>query len=85
LRSLRRRFALWREHPARSVPARQRVEIVLERTDLVDRPFFRQSGEGVGGRAGAIIVERRRVATERDVDGQRDLLDRREAVELVSA
>ena len=71
--------------PARRIAAHQRVEIILELADLVDRPFLRQRGEGVGGRAGAIIVERRRLAPERDVDGQRDLLDRREAVELVGA
>ncbi len=71
--------------PARQIAAHQRVEIILERTDLVDRPFLRQGGESVGGRAVAVIVERRRLAPQRDVDGQRDLLDRREAVELVGA
>ena len=52
---------------------------------MVDRPFLRQRGESVRRRAGATIVERRHLAPERDVDGQRDLLDRREAVELVGA
>ena len=33
--------------PAREVTARQRVEIVLERADLVGRPFLGQGGEGV--------------------------------------
>ena len=60
--------------PARGVAAHQRVEIILERADLVDRPFLRQRGEGVRRRAGAIIVERRRLAPQRDIDRQRDLL-----------
>ena len=71
--------------PARRIAAHQRVEIVLELPDLIERPFLRQRREGVGGRAGAIIVERRRVAPQRDVDGERDLLDRAHAVEPMGA
>ena len=55
--------------PSREVAAHQRVEIILERTDLVGRPFLGQGGEGVGRGAGAVIVEGRRVASQRDIDG----------------
>ena len=51
--------------PARRIAAHQRVEVILELADLVDRPFLRQGGEGVGGRAGAVIVERRRLVRMR--------------------
>jgi hypothetical protein len=57
----------------------------VELADLVDRPFLRQGREGVGSGARAVIVDRRRLVTKPDDDGQRDLLDRREAVELVGA
>ena len=42
---------------ARQVAAHQRVEIVLERADLVGRPFPGQSGEGV--RASILLGERK--------------------------
>ena len=71
--------------PARQIAAHQRVEIILERADLVGRPFLGQSGEGVGRGAGAVIVEGRGVAPERDVDGERDLLDRAHAIEPMGA
>ncbi len=45
--------------PPRRIAAHQCVEIVLELADLINRPFLRQGGEGVGGRAGAVVVERR--------------------------
>ena len=71
--------------PSRQVAAHQRVEIILERADLVGGPFLGQGGEGVGLGAGAVIVERRRVAPQRDIDGERDLLDRAHPVEPVGA
>ena len=71
--------------PAREVAAHQRVEIILERADLVGGPLLRQGGEGVGRGAGAVIVEGRCVAPERDIDGERDLLDRAHAVEPMGA
>jgi hypothetical protein len=71
--------------PARQIAAHQRVEIILERADLVGRPFLRQGGEGVGRGAGAIIVEGRGVAPQRDVDGERDLLERAHAIEPMRA
>ena len=71
--------------PAREIAAHQGVEIVLERADLVGRPFPGQSGEGVRGGAGAVIVERRGVAPERNIDGERDLFDRAHAIEPVRA
>ncbi len=70
---------------ARKVAAHQSVEIVLERADLVGRPFLGQGGEGVRRGAGAVIVEGRGVAPERNVDGERDLLDRAHAVEPMRA
>jgi hypothetical protein len=45
--------------PARQIAAHQGVEIILERADLVGRPFLGQSGAGVGRGADAIIVEGR--------------------------
>jgi hypothetical protein len=70
--------------PARQIAAHQSV-IVLERADLIGRPFLGQGGEGVRRGAGAVIVEGRGVAPQRDVDGQRDLLDRAHAIEPMSA
>jgi len=55
--------------PARRISAHQRVEIILELTDLVD-VHSSAASRTRQGRAGAIIVERRRLAP------QRDLLDR---------
>jgi hypothetical protein len=57
----------------------------VEGADLVGRPFLGQRGEGVGRGARAVIVEGRGVAPQRDVDGQRDLLDRAHAIEPMSA
>ena len=70
---------------ARQIAAHQRVEIILERADLVGGPFLGQRGEGVRRGAGAVIVEGRGVAPERDVDGERDLLDRAHAIEPMGA
>ena len=64
---------------------RKRVEIILERADLIGRPFLGQRGEGVRRGAGAVIVEGRGVAPQRDVDGERDLLDRAHAIEPMGA
>jgi hypothetical protein len=61
--------------PPRQIAAHPRVEIVLERADLVGRPFPGQGGEGVGRRARLVIVERGGVASERDIDGEGDLLE----------
>jgi|ERR1700722_900647 hypothetical protein len=71
--------------PARKVAAHQRVEIVLERADLVSRPFVGQGGESIGRGAGAVMVEGRGVTPERNVDGKGDLLDRAHAVEPMGA
>src|ERR1700733_1344602 len=71
--------------PARQVATHQRVEIVLERADLVGGPFLRQGGEGVGRGARAVIVERRGVAPQRDVDGESDLFDRAHAIHPMGA
>jgi hypothetical protein len=54
--------------PAAGIAGHQRVEIILELADLIDAPFLRQSGEGIGDRSGAIIIERRRIAPQRDID-----------------
>ena len=70
---------------ARQIAAHQRVEIILERADLVGRPFLGQGGEGVGRGARAVIIEGRGVAPERDVDGERDLLDRAHAIHPMGA
>ena len=69
--------------PPSQVAAHQCVEIVLERADLVGRPFLGQRGEGVGRGAHAIVIERRRVAPQGNIDGERDLLDRAHAIEPV--
>jgi transposase len=61
------------------------IEIVLELSYLIDGPILRQLGEGIRDRAGVVVVERRLLAPERDIDRQRDLLDRREAVESMRA
>ena len=71
--------------PVRRIAAHQRVEIILELADLIDRPFLRQGGETVGRRAGAIVVQRRSLAAQRDIDGERDLLHRAHAIEPVRA
>jgi hypothetical protein len=74
---------VWRRRAR--LPLSSHVEIVLERADLVGRPFLGQGGEGVRRGAGAVIVEGRGVAPQRDVDGERNLLDRAHAVEPMGA
>ena len=56
------------------------VEIILSLPYLIDRPFLRQRGEGIGNRPGVVIIQRRVLAPQRDIDRQRNLLDRREAI-----
>ena len=61
--------------------------VIEARKDQIaaQNPFLGESSEGVGRRAGAIIVEGGRVAPERNIDGERDLLDRAHAIEPVGA
>ena len=71
--------------PARQIAAHQRVEIILKRPDLVGGPLLGECRERVGRGAELVIVEGRDVAPDRDVDGERDLLDRAHAVEHMDA
>jgi hypothetical protein len=61
------------------------VEIIPELPYLIDGPILRQRGEGIRDRAGVVVIERRLLAPQSDVDRQRDLLDRGEAVEPMRA
>ncbi len=66
--------------PPRQIAGHQRVEIVLKRLYLIDRPFLRQRREGIRYGARVVAIERRLLAPQRDVDRQRDLLDGRKCV-----
>ena len=67
------------------IAAHKSVEIVLELPDPIERPFLRQGRGGVRRRADAVIIERRGVAPEREVDAEGHLLDRAHAIEPVRA
>src|SRR5271169_2470761 len=65
---------------AAETTGQQRVEIILKPFYLIDRPLLRERREAIGNGAGAVVVERRHVSAQRDVDGERDLLDQAHGV-----
>src|SRR5579871_2312379 len=70
---------------AGGVPGQSAIKPFLKFADLVSRPFLGDLGQRFRHIALSVVIQQMNLAAKADVDGENDLLDRREAEKLMRA